>query len=161
MHATVCLLPRFVYVTKRGRNVSPCVSRGLLILRFRKHSVDDRALRSTLSHGSGEPLDPCLFSFIQPYHHAVLQWQQQQRQPQRLTQPWRQHFKTRAKQWLGKASQSSTRNSPSAIGLAGCKPSWTSLPQNRCSRLLVQGRAGIYRRTDCSNRTHSSTACKR
>ena len=30
--------------------VSPCVSRGLLILRFRKHSVDDRALRSTLSH---------------------------------------------------------------------------------------------------------------
>ena len=52
MHATVCLLPRFVFVTKRGRNVSPCVSRGLLILRFRKHSVDDRALRSTLSHSA-------------------------------------------------------------------------------------------------------------
>ena len=32
--------------------VSPCVSRGLLILRFRKHSVDDRALRSTLSQMS-------------------------------------------------------------------------------------------------------------
>ena len=134
VHATVCLLPRFVFVTKRGRNVSPCVSRGLLILRFRKHSVDDRALRSTLSHGSGEPLDPRLFSFLQPYHHAVLQWRQQQRQLQRLTQPWRQHFKLRAKQWLGKASQSSTRNSLSAIGLAGAKPSWTSLPQNRCSR---------------------------
>ena len=49
MHATVCLLPCFVFVTKRGRNVSPCVSRGLLILRFEKHSVDHRALRSTLS----------------------------------------------------------------------------------------------------------------
>ena len=63
MHATVCLLPRFVFVTKRGRNVSPCVSRVSLVCvcmcaeclglstvrvrlssRFQGHSVDDRAL---------------------------------------------------------------------------------------------------------------------
>ena len=67
MHATVCLLPRFVFVTKRGRNVSPCVSRGLLILRFRKHSVDDRALRSTLSqpHPASCPRAAALASRIQ------------------------------------------------------------------------------------------------
>ena len=64
--------------------MSPCVG---VSSRFLEHSVDDRAQALTLPHGnrypdSREPLDPSLFSPLQPYHHAVkLQWQQQERGP--------------------------------------------------------------------------------
>ena len=59
-----------------------CVSVCRVSSRFLEHSVDDRAQALTLPHGSREPLDPSLFSPLQPYHHAVkLQWQQQERGP--------------------------------------------------------------------------------
>ncbi len=76
-----------------------------------------------------------------------------------LTRGLSQHFKHHVRPWLGSASRSSTRSNRSGIGIAGCKPSWTPLPPDQCSK----GQAGVhvYGSAYGGDRTHCTAACKR
>jgi hypothetical protein len=143
LHAIMCIVN---VISIRGRCVSPCaeyVSR----FAFRK-TLFCIALFSLCSLiVAWKSLDLLLYP-LQHINHPAEASRDSRCLPMAgwppqlllLTRGLSQHFKHHVRPWLGSASRSSTRSNRSGIGIAGCKPSWTPLPPDQCSK----GRAGVH-----------------